>query len=118
MKSANASTNFSISRSSPASLGGQVRLGDIATITDRFDLDEVKTLFNGKRAAILKITKTPNEDTLDVIDAVSAFIAEENRTAPPNIELTITNDGSSVVRDRLAVADLQRTYRAGTGLFW
>ncbi len=83
------------------SVGGQVRLGDIATITDRFDLDEVKTLFNGKRAAILKITKTPNEDTLDVIDAVSAFVERENATAPPNIQLTITNDGSSIVRDRL-----------------
>ena len=81
--------------------GGQIRLGDIATITDRFDLDEAKTLFNGKRAAILKITKTPNEDTLDVIDAVSAFVERENSTAPPNIELTITNDGSSIVRDRL-----------------
>ena len=81
--------------------GGQIRLGDIATITDRFDLDEVKTLFNGKRAAILKITKTPNEDTLDVIDAVSAFVAQENKTSPPNIELSITNDGSSIVRDRL-----------------
>ncbi len=83
------------------SVGGQVRLGDIATITDRFDLDEVKTLFNGKRAAILKITKTPNEDTLDVIDAVSAFVERENATAPPSIKLTITNDGSSIVRDRL-----------------
>ena len=83
--------------------GGQIRLGDIAIISDRFDLDEVKTLFNGKRAAILKITKTPNEDTLDVIDAVSAFVEQENRTAPPNIELSITNDGSSIVRDRLSL---------------
>lgn len=81
--------------------GGQIRLGDIAKITDRFNLDEVKTLFNGQRAAILKITKTPNEDTLDVIDAVSKFVEQENKTAPPSIQLTITNDGSSIVRDRL-----------------
>ena len=83
------------------STGGQVRLGDIATITDRFNLDEEKTIFNGKRAAILKITKTQNEDTLNVIDAVRAFIAEENKTAPPSVSLAITNDGSSIVRDRL-----------------
>ncbi len=81
--------------------GGQVRLGDIATITDRFDLDEEKTLFNGKRAAILKITKTQNEDTLNVIDAVRTFIEQENKTAPPSVSLSITNDGSSIVRDRL-----------------
>ncbi|MCP4934494.1 MAG: efflux RND transporter permease subunit [bacterium] len=81
--------------------GGQVRLGDIATISDRFDLDEEKTLFNGKRAAILKITKTQNEDTLNVIDTVRKFIEQENKTAPPSVRLDITNDGSSIVRDRL-----------------
>jgi multidrug efflux pump subunit AcrB len=81
--------------------GGQIRLGDIATISDRFDRDEVKVLFNGKRAAILKITKTPNDDTLDVIDAVRTFVDLENKTAPQEISLTITNDVSTIVRDRL-----------------
>jgi hydrophobic/amphiphilic exporter-1 (mainly G- bacteria), HAE1 family len=81
--------------------GGQIRLGDIATISDRFDLDEVKTLFNGKPAAILDITKTESEDTLEVIDAVNAFLDQERDTAPPGIVMEITNDASSIVRDRL-----------------
>ena len=83
--------------------GGQVRLGDIARITDRFDLDEDKILFEGKPAALLSITKTENEDTLEVIDAVRAFIARERATAPPTIRLTLTNDVSSLVRDRLTL---------------
>lgn len=81
--------------------GGQIRLGDIAKITDRFDLDEAKVLFNGKPAAILDITKTETEDTLEVIDAVNAFLAQERQTAPPGIEMVVTNDVSSIVRDRL-----------------
>ena len=81
--------------------GGQIRLGDIATISDRFDLDEAKVLFNGKPAAILDITKTETEDTLDVIDAVNAFLEAERRTAPPGIEVVVTNDISTIVRDRL-----------------
>jgi multidrug efflux pump subunit AcrB len=81
--------------------GGQIRLGDIATITDRFDLDEAKVLFNGEPAAILDITKTETEDTLDVIDAVNAFLERERETAPPGIEMVVTNDVSSIVRDRL-----------------
>lgn len=81
--------------------GGQVRLGDIARITDRFDLDEVKVLYNGKPAALLDITKTESEDTLEVIDAINAFLARERQSAPPGIELVVTNDVSSVVRDRL-----------------
>jgi multidrug efflux pump subunit AcrB len=81
--------------------GGQVKLGDIAQISDRFDLDEAKVLFNGKPAAILDVVKTEADDTLNVIDAVNAFVAQERQTAPPAIELTVTNDVSSIVRDRL-----------------
>lgn len=83
------------------SQGGQVRLGEIATITDRFDLDEEKIVFNGKPAAFLNVTKTENEDTLEVIDAVKAFIAREKQVAPPGVALVVTNDMSSIVRDRL-----------------
>jgi multidrug efflux pump subunit AcrB len=81
--------------------GGRVRLGDIATITDRFERDETKILFNGKPAAILDITKTEAEDTLAVIDAVNAFLDEARATAPPGVEMVVTNDVSSIVRDRL-----------------
>ncbi|MDH3700995.1 MAG: efflux RND transporter permease subunit [Alphaproteobacteria bacterium] len=81
--------------------GGQIRLGDIASITDRFDVDEAKVLFNGKPAAILDITKTENDDTLLVIDAVNDFLERERQIAPPGVEMVVTNDNSSIVRDRL-----------------
>lgn len=81
--------------------GGQVKLGDVARITDRFDLDEAKVLFNNKPAAILDIVKTETEDTLDVIGAINSFLEQERQTAPPGIELKVTNDVSSIVRDRL-----------------
>ncbi len=81
--------------------GGQIRLGDIARITDRFELDEAKTLFNGKRAAILRVSKSLQEDKLRAMDALTGFLATERKQTPPGIELTVTNDGSSIVRDRL-----------------
>jgi len=84
-----------------ASGGGQIRLGEIATITDRFEQDEAKVLFNGRQAAILNVTKTEAEDTLEVIDAVNAFLDQERERAPPGVEMVVTNDASSIVRDRL-----------------
>ncbi|MEM8645171.1 MAG: efflux RND transporter permease subunit [Pseudomonadota bacterium] len=81
--------------------GGQIKLGDIAKITDRFDLDEAKVLFNGKPAAILNVTKTETEDTLRVIDAINGFLEVERQRVPKGIELVVTNDVSSIVRDRL-----------------
>jgi len=81
--------------------GAAIRLGNIASISDRFDRDEDKITFNGKRAAILNITKTNSQDTLLVYDAVAAFVQEQNQQAPKGIELALTQDHSSNVRDRL-----------------
>lgn len=86
-----------------ASSGGQIRLGDIATITDRFEKDEEKILFNGQPAAILDVTKTRNDDTLKVIDAVKEFLAVESKRAPKGVTIAITTDGASLVRDRLSL---------------
>jgi hydrophobic/amphiphilic exporter-1 (mainly G- bacteria), HAE1 family len=83
------------------SAGASIRLGEIATITDRFDRDEVKVMFNQKRAAILNITKTKAQDILDVFNTVSDFVDSENEQASKGVELTITQDRSSVVKDRL-----------------
>jgi HAE1 family hydrophobic/amphiphilic exporter-1 len=81
--------------------GAAIRLGEIATISDRFDLDEEKVLFNGRRAAILDITKTRAQDILSAYAAVSNFVAAENGRVPPGVRLTLTQDRSSIVSDRL-----------------
>ena len=93
-------TNTVIS-SSPE--GGIVRLGDIATITDRFENDENKVLFNGKPAAIVTISKNKAEDALRIKDVVETFVATEQLRAPDGITLTMTNDLSSLLWDRLTM---------------
>jgi multidrug efflux pump subunit AcrB len=90
-----------------------VRLGQIARIVDRFELDEEKILFDrvepmeekssleGRRAGILNVTKTKSEDTLTVFDKVSAFVEEARKTAPTGVDFALTRNVSSIVRDRL-----------------
>lgn len=90
-----------IVRSSDA--GGQVRLGDIAEITEQFALDDDVVMFDGKPAAILDINKTRAEDSLRIIDALQAFLAAERQLAPPGVTMEITTDAASVVRDRLTL---------------
>ena len=84
-----------------ASNGGQIRLGDIAQISDRFKLDEERIEFDGLPAAILSITKTTDQDTLTVIQRVNGFLDDARTKAPPGIKMAITNDVSSIVSDRL-----------------
>lgn len=86
-----------------AESGAELRLGDIATIEDRFERDEEKILYNGQRAALLEINKVRSGDTLEVIDAVNAFLAAERSVAPSTVTLAVTRDVSTVVRDRLTM---------------
>ncbi|WP_394230317.1 efflux RND transporter permease subunit [Shewanella colwelliana] len=81
--------------------GSVVRLDDIATITDRFELDEEHIQFNRKNAALIKVQKNKADDALRIKERVNAFIALEQTRAPEGVTLTMTNDLSSVLQDRL-----------------
>ncbi|BBM85638.1 efflux RND transporter permease subunit [Candidatus Uabimicrobium amorphum] len=89
--------------------GGEVLLGDIAQITQTFEKDEDKAIFGnfdakthqfeGQRAGILQINKTKSEDSLDVVASIKKFI--KNEKTPPGVRFIITQDTSSIVKDRL-----------------
>ncbi|PKG78507.1 AcrB/AcrD/AcrF family protein [Shewanella sp. Actino-trap-3] len=81
--------------------GSVVRLGDIATVTDRFELDEEHIFFNGQHAAILKVKKNKADDALRIKQKVSRFIEQERLRVPDGVSLTLTNDLSSLLKDRL-----------------
>ncbi len=96
-----------------ASSGAEIRLGAIARISDRFELDEEKILFNGQRAALLQVIKTKQQDTLKVMNEVNRFLDQSLRpTSPPGVEFFITQDRSSIVKDRLRLL----TKNGGQGL--
>jgi HAE1 family hydrophobic/amphiphilic exporter-1 len=81
--------------------GAAIRLGEIAAITDRFDRDEDKILFNGQRAAVLNINKTSDQDILKLIGRIRAFVDDELAAAPPGVALHLSQDVASIVQDRL-----------------
>ncbi|RLB91160.1 MAG: AcrB/AcrD/AcrF family protein, partial [Deltaproteobacteria bacterium] len=81
--------------------GAEIRLGDIAGISDRFMDDEDKILFDGKRAGLLQITKTKSEDALRIMDVVAQFLREEQAMAPSGVSFSLTQNVSKIVRDRL-----------------
>lgn len=83
--------------------GGQVKLSDVAVIEDRFELSEDKVLFDGQRAALLKIKKTKQQDAIDIVAQVKQFVSREQALLPVGITLTLTNDTSTVINDRLSM---------------
>ena len=84
-----------------AGLGGaEIRLGEIARIRDLFELDEEQVLLGGRRAGLLKVEMTKSQDVISVADSVKHFI-ESERERYPQLDFELTQDGSTLVNDRL-----------------
>jgi multidrug efflux pump subunit AcrB len=87
---------------SGSSGGGEVLLGDIATIATAFVDPSQASYFNGKRAAIVAVNKTET-DALTVMAALERQMAVAQAEAPGNIKLAISQDSTSNIRDRLRI---------------
>ncbi|QDU44639.1 putative efflux pump membrane transporter TtgB [Symmachiella dynata] len=80
--------------------GGEIRLGDLGTITDTFELEEDKVLVDGRRAGILVVEKTKTEDTIHVANVVKSIV-ENERIRHPQMTIDVTQDMSTLVNSRL-----------------
>tara|TARA_R110001583_G_scaffold8952_2_gene42247 strand:- start:31454 stop:34558 length:3105 start_codon:yes stop_codon:yes gene_type:complete len=83
--------------------GTQLHLGDIAEIQQKFTLAEDKILFNGERAALLEISKNYNQDSLKVREVIQTLLEKERTIAPEGLTLTITQDVSVNIKERLRI---------------
>lgn len=84
--------------------GTILRLGDVATVTDGFEDNDLVTRFNGEPAAFVDVYRTSDERVLDVADAVTAYLDEDAAsTLPPGVNYAIWEDQSQLFDDRLSM---------------
>ncbi|WP_320837217.1 efflux RND transporter permease subunit [Zhongshania sp.] len=81
--------------------GGQIFLGDIATIQDGFVEDELYSRFDGKPSLSLDIYVNENADILKTSAASAAFVEEVSSTLPEGVTLSLWRDQSREFRGRL-----------------
>jgi multidrug efflux pump subunit AcrB len=81
--------------------GGELSLGELATIREVGERPEEQIWFNGERALVLEVSKTLRGDALDVMADLAALVASEQRRLDDGVQLAITQDMTSIVRDRL-----------------
>ncbi|WP_193175059.1 efflux RND transporter permease subunit [Oricola nitratireducens] len=86
-----------------SSAGGEVLLGDVAKIKTGFSDPSQASYYNGKRAAIVTVSKSETQDALKVMAALQRVMAAAQAEAPGNIELAISQDSTSNIRDRLQI---------------
>ena len=81
--------------------GGQLLLGEVATVERR--LEEAQTLgrFNGKPSVNLTVTKTVDASTIEVSNAVRKLVDGLRHELPPGVRAGVFSDLSVYVKNRL-----------------
>ena len=83
--------------------GTRIHLGDVATIRDGFAETESYSFFDGKRSFGINVMATEDENPIDVSAAVRAYVDERNATLPPEAQMTVWADMSSLLEGRLTM---------------
>ena len=81
--------------------GTRLYLRDVADVIDGFEDTDQMLRFDGYPAAIIRVSRIGDQDILEIIAAVTAYLDESSSHLPEGVKLTIWNDGSKLLKDRL-----------------
>ena len=99
----------------PGTTNRFVRLGDVARVSRGRDDPTQLVTFGGRPAISLSLTKVAYTNTLQLVDAINAYIAQRNAIiADQGFELILADDQTVPTRQALSV--MQRNAALGMGL--
>jgi len=81
--------------------GGEVRLGDIALITDGFEDVDRATFYNGQPAVRVTAYRVGTETPISVAQAVRDYAEVLDAQLPDTVEISIWNDDSVMLAGRI-----------------
>ena len=91
--------------------GTSVTVGEIANVVDGFEESDLQARFDGNPAVSLKVSRVGEEDIIEIADRVKAYLEQARSEVPEGIAITIWQDESQDLVDRLAA--LSRNARSG-----
>jgi multidrug efflux pump subunit AcrB len=91
--------------------GTNVTVGDIAKVVDGFEENDLLARFDGDPSVAIRVSRVGDEDILDLAQQVKAYVDQARRDVPVGISLTIWQDESQDLVDRLEA--LTRNARSG-----
>lgn len=81
--------------------GGTIRLGDVATVVDGFEDNEILATLNGEPAVLLQVMSTETMDIITASDSIRRWIEERNTSLPAGAKLTLWTDNAEAFKGRL-----------------
>jgi len=83
--------------------GTLIKLSDIATVRDEFQDMDLSARFDGKRAAFIQVSRTGEQDALDVARTVKEYVSERRDSLPTGVSLALWEDDTDFLRSRLSL---------------
>ncbi|AOS97573.1 Multidrug resistance protein MdtB [Microbulbifer aggregans] len=81
--------------------GGTIRVGDVATVVDGFEDNEILATLNGEPAVLLQVMSTETMDILTASQSIRKWIGEREETLPTGAKLTLWTDNAEDFKGRL-----------------
>lgn len=79
-----------------------IYLKDIAEVVDGFADRSSYSRLSGQDVVTLNVIKKSGENLINAIDQIKVILADFEKTAPPNLEISTTGDMSTLTRNNLA----------------
>jgi len=83
--------------------GAQLRLGEIARVSEGFEEANVENRFNGQPSVELEVYSTADQTPLGVAAAVDEALVGIRAALPPGVAIAITNDMADIYAQRLTL---------------
>jgi multidrug efflux pump subunit AcrB len=81
--------------------GTRLTLGDVANVVDGFAESDQGSSFDGEPAALIQVSRVGDQRVIDVANAAHAYVERTASTLPPGLRMTVWQDMSAILKDRL-----------------
>jgi hydrophobic/amphiphilic exporter-1 (mainly G- bacteria), HAE1 family len=81
--------------------GTVIRLGDVAEVRDGFEEEPILMEVKGKRAVMLGVYKTSEQNAIDISERVTAYVQRKQETLPKGLTLELWANETRYIEGRL-----------------
>ena len=81
--------------------GSEVKLGNVAKISDGYEENKKIIRFNGKPCLLIEVLRFGDENALEIADGVKRYVASAKQRFPEGVSVFVWDDSSNELRGRL-----------------
>jgi HAE1 family hydrophobic/amphiphilic exporter-1 len=81
--------------------GLPIRLGDVATVSESYELIKTLASYNGERSLTIAILRQPSANTVKVVEGIKAMLPKFREQMPASVQMNLLNDRSQSILESI-----------------